>query len=998
MDNKQIEIEQTQKLKTKLEEARALFLQKKYSEAKPMIQSFLDEALVLNKEDETRRFFSFRNITDFYYATKKLKISKDMVWSALDFSLAYNMLSYIANEEKDFGKAREYCDKAIYYNPIATVFYAEKAETYKYEKDFDNMFRVANESYEYIFYHNELARYYRNLGFYYTEKSRFDVSFALYLISLHFELSSNAYHEIGYIRNQLNDPKFTMSTEKALEILKENNIPFGIKEENKAIIKSFLYEKELQEKDPKSLEYVTKEIELYDTPLESTEELLAPNEPPKITSSDIFDENKIILDDLDKERRRKNIELLKSQNVIYLEEMKSIPINSATTLRTKEEIVKRMLGDYVISYFCIFIGNPNFNGEAALSSLDQKFGIKANLNPSDIEYVNAIMNKKLSPDQIRNNSWLIEECSVLMWALSLMDKPSQSAQCDLNRINAILASFSSYEDLSSKCNLRAKEEILELDDLVTRYQWACREARIKNKQMPQVIEGIVQEQQRGLDWALTFDINKLMKDNIDIKYEKGDLRFQFTVPTTYILDTPRQGFNQDLFLTVKNPKTFASVAFYDLGKCTSEDFGRKYDIDVNNHKETGYNIIGEYTLSALNLKDGIKQLITTKTIDNITLGMAKYYFLLNGHLILLDAMLSNKVDYNDFASISNDDNNLVAVNMAFSMKELTNVDIPETIAKVKQTAEMSNYKSHAEQLDIPVINGFDIEQGDSRFPSVVFTATYRGSLFTEQLVSDGPLNQNETFEQRINLVVKNGIEAVKQFSVDNNDKSMFYYQDYSNSIFNYKIYVGDTVFDTKVGKKVSRSLNAFFVDPKFNDFYQFSISSPMMVMPVNSLKLGVVDLETDEMTIKLYEMLRFMMDNLKYKDNIIMNNVEVSLKETNDPNIINADPKQLYKAAVESSVRDYLNIQGVSPEDEKYTKDLYRMILVCGEFESPVVDEYTLSEYLKDDERVINLVRKFPEINAKHFANELNYLSFSLEDNINLRRYIEILRNSFKRQ
>ncbi len=994
MDNKQIETEQIKNLNIKLEEAREHFLKKEYTEAKSMIQSFLDEALTLNKEDDTHRYFSFRNIMDFYYVTQKLKLNKNIIWTSLNFSLAYNMLSYMANEEKEYSKSREYSDKAIYYNPVATIFYAEKAETYKYERDFDSMYKVANESYEYIFYHGELARYYRNLGFYYTEKNMFDISFALYLISLHFELSSNAYHEIGYIRNKLNNPKYTMTTEKALELLKQYNIPFGIKEENKNIIINLSNEKEVLEKDQKAKEYVTNELELYNKPLETTEELLSPNEPPKITSSDIFDENKIILDDLDRERRRKNIELLKNQNVMYLEEMKSIPINSVTALRTKEEIVKRMLGDYVISYFCIFIENPNFNGEAALTSLDQKFKIKTNLNPGDIEYVNAIMNKKLSQTEIRNNSWLIEECAVLMWVLSLIDKPSQSSQCDLNKINSILASFNSFEDLSSKCILRSKEEILELLDLITRYQWACRESRLKNKQMPSVIEGILQEEQRGLDWALSFNISKLMKENIDIKYEKGDLSFKFNAPTNYILDVPKQAFNQDLFLTIKNPKTFASISFYDLGKCTSEEFNNKYNSDLNMHKETGFNVAGEYTLSSLNLKDGIKELIITRNIDNISLGMSKYYFLINGHLLVLEAMLSNKTNYNDLSSVENDLNNKVAVNIALSIKGLDKEDKLEEFTKVSM--EETNFKLHAEQLDIPVINGFTIEK-ENTIPNIVFTATYQGSLFIEQLVSDGPMKQNETFEQRINLVVKNAVEAIKQFSSDNNENSMFYYQDYTNNTFNYKVYVVDTIYDTKLGKKVSRSLNAFFLEPKFNDFYQFSISSPLMVMPINKLKLGVVDLETDDLTIKLYEMLKFMMNNLKYKDTITMNNVEVPFKETNDPNIIDADPKQLYKAAIESSVRDYLNIQGVSTEDEKYVKDLYRMILVCGEFESPVVDEYILSDYLKDDQRVLNLVKKFSEINAKHFNNELTYQSFSLEDNINIRRYIEILRNSFKR-
>ena len=72
------------------------------------------------------------------------------------------------------------------------------------------------------------------------------------------------------------------------------------------------------------------------------------------------------------------------------------------------------------------------------------------------------------------------------------------------------------------------------------------------------------------------------------------------------------------------------------------------------------------------------------------------------------------------------------------------------------------------------------------------------------------------------------------------------------------------------------------------------------------------------------------------------------------------------------------------------------MFLTCGEFETPYVDEFILEEYLKDEQKVIDLVRKFPEINNIHFNNELDYLTFPLNDEIILKKYIEILRKSFK--
>ena len=137
--------------------------------------------------------------------------------------------------------------------------------------------------------------------------------------------------------------------------------------------------------------------------------------------------------------------------------------------------------------------------------------------------------------------------------------------------------------------------------------------------------------------------------------------------------------------------------------------------------------------------------------------------------------------------------------------------------------------------------------------------------------------------------------------------------------------------------------------------------------------------------------------NEKYTETINMNGIDVPYyKSNNDDNIIYTDPGQLFKADIEGSIIQNLNIKDCSIEEAENVKSLYRMILTCGEFETPYVDEFILEEYLKDEQKVIDLVRKFPEINNIHFNNELDYLTFSLNDEIILKKYIEILRKSFK--
>lgn len=182
-----------------------------------------------------------------------------------------------------------------------------------------------------------------------------------------------------------------------------------------------------------------------------------------------------------------------------------------------------------------------------------------------------------------------------------------------------------------------------------------------------------------------------------------------------------------------------------------------------------------------------------------------------------------------------------------------NEDRVNEINMVNMATEM-NYKLHAEQLDIPVFNFMKREE--SSFPQVIVIAS--GNGYMEQFVSDGFIKDGE-FESRINLVINN---AKKIEGIQN---EFYYYKDYSNGLFDFKLYFQDIIIPINGGNKISRVLNAYFVEPKMHDFYQFSLSVGPFDMPTNLLKPGLIDVENDEITKKLSEMMKNLIDNLKYK-------------------------------------------------------------------------------------------------------------------------------------
>jgi hypothetical protein len=189
-----------------------------------------------------------------------------------------------------------------------------------------------------------------------------------------------------------------------------------------------------------------------------------------------------------------------------------------------------------------------------------------------------------------------------------------------------------------------------------------------------------------------------------------------------------------------------------------------------------------------------------------------------------------------------------------------NNDINNVAAEMNR---MHNYKAHANTLFVPLFNGF-VKEPESSNPQLIFLAT--GSGLTEQLVSDGAMNNGETFDDRITLVINSTKNFMKKQNLEDPDKNIFYYKDFKTDKFLFKVYVQDMIIPIKGERKLIRQLSAFFVEPHFNDFYQLSLAAGPFTMPAEMIKTGVVDLDNDKVTQTLVNMLNTLMQNIKYKE------------------------------------------------------------------------------------------------------------------------------------
>lgn len=179
--------------------------------------------------------------------------------------------------------------------------------------------------------------------------------------------------------------------------------------------------------------------------------------------------------------------------------------------------------------------------------------------------------------------------------------------------------------------------------------------------------------------------------------------------------------------------------------------------------------------------------------------------------------------------------------------------------KIISMAKIMNFREHANQLRIPLLKDFNVIQDDS--PQTIFIAEKDGYL--EQITTDGYIE--ETIDERIDVIINNTKDYMLNSGCIDIDKSFKYYKDYTNNIFNYKIYVCDLIVPANDEIKVVRQFNAYFIEEKMHDFYQVSISSAPMDYPNNNLKVDMIDIENDPITKELYNKLIAVLNNLGYK-------------------------------------------------------------------------------------------------------------------------------------
>lgn len=202
----------------------------------------------------------------------------------------------------------------------------------------------------------------------------------------------------------------------------------------------------------------------------------------------------------DIDRRLRSIEKCKEKGLPYLETLKASVYEEECVIPSKEDIIHRAACVFAAAVCAEACYTEPKKAKAMcggmLEELEKRYGVSGFFSDEEKSYVSNPIN---FPNLHTKFSWRYECCAVLLWAIGLWELGEPLSVCDAGQLGEIIWK-NDFNSLSEKAAPKSKSEILDMQDLMLRYDWACVDARIKNEKVTAVNDEIVVEWHYALNW------------------------------------------------------------------------------------------------------------------------------------------------------------------------------------------------------------------------------------------------------------------------------------------------------------------------------------------------------------------------------------------------------------------------------------------------------------------------------------------------------------------
>lgn len=224
-------LESSQVLGAVLGEAQDEIAQQNFDRGIALLESLvekIDKATPRFAGDEENEYLGFDNRFEEALYRQLNRPDKNVRIVPHEYANTYLVYGNLLSEMKRWKDAKRALLKSNRWNPVKVETLFELGEVYKANQQFKRYLEVNLKALSQAYTASTLARCYRNLGFYYIEKEKYDLATALYCFSVRYDRESNiAPAALQYISHKVGARVTPPSFEQCAKLFEENGIQFG---------------------------------------------------------------------------------------------------------------------------------------------------------------------------------------------------------------------------------------------------------------------------------------------------------------------------------------------------------------------------------------------------------------------------------------------------------------------------------------------------------------------------------------------------------------------------------------------------------------------------------------------------------------------------------------------------------------------------------------------------------------------------------------------------
>ena len=188
----------------------------------------MDDTFVKKSDMDGRPIYiSLNHVMEYYIYAFYFKPDCDVVLSELPYGEYYRSYGDLCVKSGRYKAGIEAYSNAICWNPVDLDAILGLAECYKYLNMLKRYMIATKEAYRLCCTRATMARYYRNMGFYYLSAYKPEVARACYIYSNIYYKTDNADAELSYIEQALNQETPKLSVKEMQKMFDDEEIEPG---------------------------------------------------------------------------------------------------------------------------------------------------------------------------------------------------------------------------------------------------------------------------------------------------------------------------------------------------------------------------------------------------------------------------------------------------------------------------------------------------------------------------------------------------------------------------------------------------------------------------------------------------------------------------------------------------------------------------------------------------------------------------------------------------